>query len=244
MGTETHELNVTQDFFPQSGKAKVPLDKLSGLPPWRPLEKGAAWSYWKHHHSINTQSSLGKLEQLDIEQGQSGQVRAHLRPLCKVKCHQIAKPKFRDLVPLGLYQFNLINLNRVTWFSSCEKRSRLGPIPLCLYSNVLPSVAQTPAWGDSKAWHIPKKFRAEREGGGSVCERCTHRNVRARACDMHSRQPSRGEPQVLLRHMAPTHTSWTWDSSNQTVLSVPGIPHRLQMGNVMWTHPDMPLASC
>lgn len=83
MGTETHELNATQDFFPQSGKAEVPLDKLSGLSPWRPLEKGAAWSYQKHHHSINTQSSLGKLEQLDIQQGQSGQVRAHLGLLCK-----------------------------------------------------------------------------------------------------------------------------------------------------------------
>lgn len=31
MGTETHELNVTHDFFPPSGKANVPLDKLSGL---------------------------------------------------------------------------------------------------------------------------------------------------------------------------------------------------------------------
>lgn len=31
MGTETHELNMTGDFFPPSGKASVPLDKLSGL---------------------------------------------------------------------------------------------------------------------------------------------------------------------------------------------------------------------
>lgn len=45
VGTETHELNVTQDFFPQSGKAEAPLDKRSGLSIQRPLEKGAAWSY-------------------------------------------------------------------------------------------------------------------------------------------------------------------------------------------------------
>lgn len=83
MGTETHELRVTQDFFPQSGKTEMPLDKLSGLSQRRSLEKGAAWSYGKHHHLINTQSSLGKLEQLDIQRGQSGQVRAHLGLLCK-----------------------------------------------------------------------------------------------------------------------------------------------------------------
>lgn len=103
MGTKTREPNVTQDFFPQPGEAKVPLDKLSGLSPWRPLEKGAAWSYRKHHHSINSQSGLGKLEQLDIQRGQSGQVRAHLGLLCKATDpslgHQMAKPKLRDLMP-------------------------------------------------------------------------------------------------------------------------------------------------
>ena len=33
-------------------------------------------------------------------------------------------------------------------------------------------------------------------------ERCTGRNIRARACNMHSQEPNRGEPQVLLGHMA------------------------------------------
>lgn len=151
---------------------------------------------------INTQSGLGKLEQLDIEQGQSGQVQAHLRPLCKVECHQIDE-RLRDLVPSGLYQFNLINLNRVTWFHICEKRNQAGPHPTLLVLQCPPFSCSDPRMG----WHVPNNFRVEREGGRSVRERRTYRNIRARACDMHSQQPSRGEPQVLLRHMAPIQAS-------------------------------------
>lgn len=99
VGTQNHELNVnshvTHDFRHSphhQEKAELPLDKLSGLSPRRPLEKGAVWSYQKHHHSINTQSSLGKPEQLDIQRGQSGQVQALVGLLWLG--HQTAKPKF------------------------------------------------------------------------------------------------------------------------------------------------------
>lgn len=46
-------------------------------------------------------------------------------------------------------------------------------------------------------------------------ERPMGRNVRAVALNMHGRQPSRGEPRVLLRHTACTHASWQQGRSGE-----------------------------
>lgn len=181
------------------------------------LEKGAVWSYRKHHYSINTQSSLGKLEQLDIQQGQSGQVQAHqgllwLGNRIRAITHQ-SPNSAKHLVPSGSYQHKLIK--ELLLVSMTIKEVRMATIPPPSYSNILPTPAQNLAWGGSRPWGIPNKCwfgeRGKEKGAsvGSVEVGVQEPVLKSKlwVCDVNRQQPSLGEPQVLFRHVVPTQTS-------------------------------------
>lgn len=141
----------------------------------RPLEKGAVWSYWKHHHSINTQSSLGKLEQLDIQQGQPGQVQAHqglhwLGDQIRAMTHQRPNSA-KHLVPSGSYQHKLINLKGVALGFHNYKKSQAGHHPTSIILRHPPHTCLEPGMGWQQAMGRTKQMLVwgEREREGSQC---------------------------------------------------------------------------